>query len=87
MVEIAGKQLSQHNHHGAVKYGSMTMTYPVDVGSKLAGEYEAVDALLQARDVHDFQEVALHSAQLLGIAQPHVLGVLPLHPRMLHQSF
>ena len=53
--------------------------YPVDVGCKLAGEDEAVNALLEARDVHDLQEVALHSAQLLGVTHPLVLGVLPLH--------
>ena len=53
--------------------------YPVDVGCKLAGEDEAVNALLEARDVLDLQEVALHCAQLLGITHPLVLGVLPLH--------
>lgn len=52
--------------------------YPVDVGCKLAGEDEAVNALLEARDVHDLQEVALHSAQLLGVTQALVLGVLAL---------
>ncbi len=52
--------------------------YPVDVGCKLAGEDEAVNALLEAGDVHDLQEVALHSAQLLGVTHPLVLGVLPL---------
>jgi len=55
------------------------VAYPVDVGSKLAGENEAVNALLEAGDVHDLQEVALHSAQLLGVTHPLVLGVLPLH--------
>ena len=79
MVESAARHFSQYNHHGAVNYGSIIMPYPVDVGSKLAGEDEAVDALLKARDVHDLQEVALHSAQLLGVAHPHVLGVFPLH--------
>ncbi len=55
------------------------VVYPVDVGCKLAGEDEAVDALLEAGDVHNLQEVALHSAQLLGVTHPLVLGVLPLH--------
>ncbi len=54
------------------------MAYPVDVGGKLASEDEAVNALLQARDVHDLQEVALHSAQLLRVTQAFVLRVLTL---------
>ena len=43
-----------------------------------AREDEAVDALLQARDGHDLRKVALHCPQQPRIAEPPVLGVLPL---------
>ena len=59
--------------------------YPVDVGGKLASEDEAVNALLQARDVHDLHKIAFHCAQLLGVTQPLVLGVLSLHTHTLMQ--
>ena len=36
--------------------------YSVDVWGKLAGEDEAVNALLQAWDVHDLHKVAFNSA-------------------------
>ena len=47
--------------------------YSVDVGGKLAGEDEAINALLQAGNVHDLHKVSLYCAQLLGIAHPLVL--------------
>ena len=62
--------------------------YSVDVWGKLAGEDEAVDALLKARDVHDLHKVAFHRAKLLRIAQSLVFGVLTLHsqaPRHWHK--
>ncbi|KAA6425290.1 MAG: hypothetical protein FRX49_04784 [Trebouxia sp. A1-2] len=62
-------------HEARVWTEEAQVVYPVDVGYKLAGEDEAVNALLEARDVHDLQEVALHSAQLLGVTQALVLGV------------
>lgn len=52
--------------------------YPVDVGSKLAGEDEAVNALLQTWDVHDLHKIAFDSAQLLRIAYTLVLWMLTL---------
>ena len=52
--------------------------YPVDVGSKLAGEDEAVNALLQTGDVHDLHKVSLHCAQLLGVTHTLVLWMLTL---------
>lgn len=58
--------------------------YPVDCGSKLTGEYEAVNALLQARDVHDLYKVALHCAQLLRVSYTHVLWVLALQCMSIH---
>ena len=45
----------------------------------MTGEDEAVNALLQARDVHDLHKVALHRAQLLRVTHTHVLWVLALH--------
>ena len=53
-------------------------THSLNGGSKLASEDEAVNALLQARNVHDLCKVALHCAQLLGITQALVLWMLSL---------
>lgn len=53
--------------------------YSVDVGGKLAGEDEAVNALLQAWDFHYLHEIAFDSAQLLRVAYALVLRVLTLH--------
>lgn len=55
------------------------MPYPVDVWGKLAGEDEAVNALLEARDVHDLHKVSLHSPQLFRVTLPLVLWVLTLY--------
>ena len=52
--------------------------YSVDVGGKLAGEDEAVNALLQAWDVHDLHEIAFDCAQLLRVADTLVLRMLTL---------
>ena len=52
--------------------------YPVDVGSKLPSEDEAVNALLQAGNVHNFHKVALNCAQLLRVTHALVLGMLTL---------
>ena len=60
--------------------------YSVNVGGKLAGEDEAVNALLQTRDVHDLHKVALHSAKLLRIAHSLVFGVLTLHIQSRHSQ-
>ena len=63
----------------AVYAAPLVQAYSVDVWSKLAGEDEAVNALLQTRDVHDLHKVALHSAKLLRITHSLVFGVLTLH--------
>ncbi len=53
-------------------------SYSVDVGGELAGEDEAVNALLQTWDVHDFHKVALDSPQLLRVAHTLMLRMLTL---------
>ena len=53
--------------------------YSVDVGGKLAGEDEAVDALLQAWNVHDLHKVAFNSAKLLRVIHSLVLRMLALY--------
>ena len=70
-----------HGHFLLYEQHHFKKPYSVDVWSKLAGEDEAVDALLQAGDVHDLHKVALHSAELLRITQSLVFGVLTLHIR------
>lgn len=70
--EERGVQLGRHS------------LYPMDGRSKLPSEDEAVNALLQAGDVHDLHKVPLHSPKLLGIAHTLVLGVLALQPNISH---
>ena len=54
-------------------------THSVNVWGKLAGEDEAVNALLQTRDVHDLHKVAFHGAELLRVTHSLVFGVFTLH--------
>lgn len=52
--------------------------HAVEGGGEGAGEDEGLDALLQARDVHDLQKVALHRAQQARVQHALVLGMLAL---------
>lgn len=53
--------------------------YPGDGGGEGAGKDEGLNALLQPRDVHNLQEIALHCAQQTGVRDPLVLGMRSLH--------
>lgn len=57
------------------------VSHPSDSGGEGAGKDEGLDALLQPWNVHDLQEVALHSAQQSRVRDPFVLGMGPLHNR------
>jgi len=64
--------------HNAMQVQGGLSSYPLGCGAVGAGEDEAVDALLQARDVHDLDEVPLHGAQQRRVALALVLRVLTL---------
>jgi len=60
------------------RHSSVRNHYPLHGRLKGANEDEAVDALLQPGDDHDFCKVALNCPQQAGIAHAPVLGVLAL---------
>lgn len=79
ITEVRRALPQERSNHTAMQTGATS--YPGHVAGESAGEDEALDALLQAGNVLDLQEVALNSAQELGVLHALVLRMLALQPR------